>query len=150
MTVGYGTPESIVIYGNANQPTRPTSAGTTTLFDSYAMFGPGQFRYMNATMLFVSFDVLDQDSGTNGFISYTPSSYSNGVPTYTSNTMRDDSGSATMPITVSSSDAPRTFRFQVAGFQDFKLVFTAGATPPSSTGWHLTVILQTGNLSVTV
>ncbi len=60
--------------------------------------------------------------------------------------MRDDTGTSTMPLTITASDAPRTYRFVVSNLADFKLTFTCGVVP---TTWTWTIILHCGGLSVT-
>lgn len=138
--IGLGEPESILI----KQPTAPTANATVTLFDSAVMFWKHCLRPMKATMLTVTFEVLSQDSATNGLIAYTST---DGGTTYTQNNMKDASGSDTLPIQVTSAGIPRTFTFLLAPFDDFKLTYTAGATPPLST-WRLHIALHCGNPSV--
>jgi hypothetical protein len=140
--IGYmGCPESIVI----KTPDIPTAAGeVVTLFDSAAMFGEGHLRQMNGTMLEVTAEILDQDSETNGLVAYTSS---DGGTTYTANTMRNDAGTATMPITITASQAPRTYRFVIDAYREFKLDWTTSATPPTT--WTWTIVLHTNTQAVT-
>jgi len=140
--LGYtGIPESISI----KQPDRPVAAGqVVSLFDSAVMFGVGQLRQMNGTLLEVTAEVLNQDSATNGL---NASTSTDGGVTYTANLLRDDTGTATMPITVSASDAPRTYRFVVTPFKEFKLTWTNSNTAPTT--WTWTIILHTNSAAVT-
>jgi hypothetical protein len=135
--IGLGPPESIVI----KQPTAPTTGATVTLFDSAVMFWPHCLRHMKATMLEVTFEVLSQD------VTLSAKTSTDGGTTYTANLLRDDNGTATMPLTVASSDAPRTYRFILTPYDDFQLNCAAGVTPPAST-WRVGIVLHCGNPAV--
>lgn len=145
MSYGYnGEPESIVI----KQPTGPTANATVTLFDSYSMFGQGQLRQMNGSMLEITFNSLDQDSAANGLKTYTWNDATNG---YVQNLMRGDDAAftASMPVTVTATNAPITYRWPVTGFREFKVAFTAGNTAPTATtGWQVTIVLYTNSAAV--
>ncbi len=137
--LGYGVQESIV----CKTPDIPTQVGqVVTMFDSAVMFGPGQLRQMNATMVEITAEILSNDSAANGMITY---SSSNGGVTYTANTMRDSNGTATTPFTVTASDAPRTYSFVVSALREFKATFTVGVVP---TTWTWTIVVHCGNLAV--
>lgn len=139
--IGLGEPESIVI----KQPTAPTANATVTLFDSAAMFWKHCLRPMKASMLEVTFEVLSQDSATNGLIAYTSS---DGGVLYTQNNLKNSAGTDSLPVQVTSAGIPRTYSFVITPYDDFKLTYTAGATPPLST-WRLSIVLHCGNPSVT-
>jgi hypothetical protein len=138
--LGYcGEPESISI----KQPDRPTQSGATTVFfDSATMFGVGQLRQMNATLLEVTAEILDQNSRASGFAALTST---DGGTTYTANTMRNDAGTATMPITITASDAPRTYRFVISPYKEFRLTGIWDAVPST---WTWTIVLHTNSMAV--
>jgi len=145
--MNFGAPESFVI-GKRGDPAAPTAASEeVTLFDSSASFGPKMLRQLNATMLEITFNALDQSSATSGLIAYTSN---DGGDSWVANTMIDDSGTASMPDTVTYTAMPDTWRWPITGFADFKITFTAGATPPtdSATGWDLTIVLHCGAMAV--
>lgn len=136
MSLGQPVPESMTIA----PPSAPGNNATVTLFDSVTMMGSGkQLRYLNATLLEVTFNSLDQDSAASGLKSYT--STDSGT-NWIENLMRDDSGTATMGATISATDDPRTYRFVLSSFEDFRLRYTAGATGPSA--WGLSIVLHFG------
>lgn len=137
MSHGIGNSTSIA------PPSAPGNDATVTLFDSAVMFWPKCLRQLNATMVEVTFNALDQDSAASGLKSYTST---DGGTNWVENLMRDDAGSATMGVTISSSTEPRTYRFAVDAFDDFRLRYTAGATGPSS--WGLSIVLHCGGLAV--
>ncbi len=137
--LAYGYPESVYF----KQPAIPTQVGqVVTLFDSAVMLGPSQLRFMNGTLLQVSFEILSNDSAANGLIAYQSN---DGGTTYTQTLMRDSNGTATMPVTVTAANAPQTLSFVVAPFKDFKLTFTTGVIP---TTWALTIVLHTNSSAV--
>ncbi len=139
MSLAYGKPESIYL----KQPAIPTQVGqVVTLFDSAVMFGPSQLRYMNASLLEVTFEILDQNSAANGLAA---AQSNDGGTTYTTTLIRDDNGTATMPITITATDAPRTYRFVLTPYRDFKLTFTVGVIP---TTWAWTLVLHTNSAAV--
>jgi len=127
-------------------PAAPGNAATATIFNSITAFGANQMRTLGLSMLEVTWHLLDQASATNGFKAYT----SNNGSTWTQTDLKDDSGTATMPVTVAAlSSTQIQYRFPVSGFKDFKLEWTAGATgPTASTGWQLTVVGHFGATAV--
>lgn len=138
--IGYnGQPESIVL----KQPDIPTYVGqVVTLFNSATMLGVGQLRQMNATLLELTCEILSNDSAANGLNAYTSS---DGGTTFTANLMRDSNGTATMPITITASDAPRTYSFVLTPYREFKLTYTVGVTP-TTWAWH--IVLHTNSTAV--
>lgn len=139
MSFGVLGPDSISI----KPPAAPGNGATVTLFDSAAMFYPKCLRPLNAAMLEVTFNNLDQSSAANGLVSYTSV---DSPAAYVQNNMKDDNGVDTMPQTISATDDPRTYRFVLSPFDDFQLKYTAGATGPSV--WKLTIALHCGSLAV--
>lgn len=141
--LGYGVQESISI----KQPDKPTAVNqVVSFFDSAVMFGVGQLRQMNGTLLELTSEILDQNSVANGLNAYTST---DGGVTYTANLMRNDAGTATMPITITATDAPRTYRFVISPYKEFKLTWTTGAAGANiPTTWTWTIVLHCGGLAV--
>lgn len=140
---GYTTGESISI----KPPSAPTANATVTLFDSYVMFGPRQLRQMNGTLLEITFEALNQDSATNGLIAYTQIHSDVAATTsYVQNNLKNDAGTDTLPVQVTSASVQNSYRFVISPYAEFKLTFTAGNTAPTT--WSVGITLQTGQLSI--
>lgn len=126
-------------------PTAPASGATVVLFDSETMFGVGVMRPLNLTLLEVTFVRLSHASAANGLKAYMKS-----VPggTWRETTMPDDSGVATMPVTISAVTAAgeEAERFVVTPYAEFKLEYENSANV--LTTWEVSIVAHLGAAAV--
>jgi len=123
-------------------PSAPASGAAVNLFHSINAFGAKQMRTLGVDMIEVTFLNISHASGTSGFKAYTSTDGS----TWVENDMKDDGGTATMPVTVGATEDPKTFRFVTSPFDDFKLEYTNSAA--TLTAWSITVVAHTYALAV--
>lgn len=124
-------------------PSAPGNAATVVLFSSVSAFGPKMMRMLGLDMVELVLLALDQASAANGLKAY---GSDDGGTTWYQMSFPSSAGTATMPVTLAALAAGSNHQqmFEVAGLNDFKLEFTAGATGPTAgTGW---VPVVTGHL----
>lgn len=133
-------------------PSAPGSSASVTLFDSTqpmgstpSLGGPKLMRHKQMSMLVVDFTLLDQT------ITLTPYMSRDGGTTWRALSYPNSSGVAQAPVTVTavSANSDKPYKFDVSPYEDFKLVATAGVTPPTpTTGWDLTIGAYFGSLAI--
>lgn len=130
-------------------PAAPGNNATVVLFSSVSAFGAKMMRTLGLDMVELILLALDQASAASGLKAY--GSKDGGV-TYYQMSFPNGAGTATMPVTLAALSAGQNHQqmFEVAGLDDFKLEFTAGATGPTDvTGWVPVVTGHFNSRSVT-
>lgn len=138
-------PESL----NISFPAAPGNNATAVIFNSATQLGSGKnLRSLQVVMVELTWFLLDQASAANGLKFY--ASIDAGT-NWRQCSLPDDTGTATMPVSVAALAAStnHTFRFVTTQFNDVKIEWTAGATgPTATTGWEGCVAVHRGGIAV--
>ncbi len=116
-------------------PAAPGDAATVTLFNSTTMFGGeacAALSLFKISRVIVTFLSINQASAANGLV---PSASSNDGANW-------DQTETGITVAASVAGSVETHDFAVDRFRDFKLLFTAGATGPTT--WRVTVCAIVG------